>query len=275
MVLGAAMLQSVNIGVRSVLPMAPFLAFWSGVAIWFWRAKLIQAVIILLVATSIVSGVAAYPSFLTYFNPFFGGTASADKWLIDSNLDWGQDLPALSKELKQRGMGEVRLAYFGMGHPSHYGIKALHPNIVETGWYAISRSYLSGWWPPGDPYAWLRELRPVAIIGGSIALFQVDEDSLAKTGKWTRKTEEEKMMEAGLDALYKRRDYDGAAVRFRKALEKNPTHYGATFQLAMALDRAGKKAEARPLWLKVLQMAEIYNDKNTADMAREMLTRNP
>jgi len=275
MVLGAAMLQSVNIGVRSVLPMAPFLAFWSGVALWYWRTKLIRIFIILLLATSIVSGVAAYPNFLTYFNPFFGGSASADKWLIDSNLDWGQDLPALSKELKQRGIGEVRLAYLGMGRPSHYGITALNPNIVKTGWYAISRSYLSGWWPPGDPYAWLRELQPVAIIGGSIALFQVDEDALAKVGKQTKKSEEEKMMESGLEALYKQRDYDGAAVQFRKVLERNPNHYGATFQLAMALDRAGKKAEAHPLWLRVLQMAETYNDKNTADMAREMLRRNP
>jgi hypothetical protein len=41
----------------------------------------------------------------------------------------------------------------------------------------------------------------------------------------------------------------------------------------MALDRAGKKAEARPLWLKVLQMAEIYKDQNTANIAREMLRK--
>jgi hypothetical protein len=56
-------------------------------------------------------------------------------------------------------------------------------------------------------------------------------------------------------------------------LEQNPNHYGAIFQLAMALDRAGKKAEARPLWLKVLQMAEIYKDQNTANIAREMLRK--
>src|SRR2546425_455950 len=66
-------------------------------------------------------------------------------------------------------------------------------------------------------------------------------------------------MTAGLDALYAKGDPKGdpeaAAPIFRKVLEQNPSHYGATFQLAMALDRAGKGAEARPLWEKVLRGA--------------------
>jgi 4-amino-4-deoxy-L-arabinose transferase-like glycosyltransferase len=183
MILGAAMIQSVNIGVRSVLPIAPYLAFWGGVALWHWRTKLIRAFLILLLATSVVSGMAAYPNFLAYFNPLFGGTANADKWLIDSNLDWGQDLPALSAELRKRGINEVRLAYFGVAHPSYYGIKALDPNVAAPGWYAISRSYLSGWWPPGNRYAWLRQLQPEELVGGSIALFHVDEETLTRSGK--------------------------------------------------------------------------------------------
>lgn len=183
MVLGAAMIQSINIGVRSVLPIAPYLAFWSGVALWYWRMKLVRAITLLLLATSIVSGIISYPNFLTFFNPLFGGTSRADKWLVDSNLDWGQDLPGLAKELKKRSINEVRLAYFGMARPSHYGIKALNPNVIAPGWYAISRSYLSGWWPPGDPYAWLRKLQPVTLVGGSIALFYVDEEALGKIGK--------------------------------------------------------------------------------------------
>ncbi len=58
-------------------------------------------------------------------------------------------------------------------------------------------------------------------------------------------------------------------------LERNPTHYGATFQLARALDRARKPIEARPLWEKVLRMAEGYGDKATADTARERLEKRP
>jgi TolA-binding protein len=82
---------------------------------------------------------------------------------------------------------------------------------------------------------------------------------------------DEALMKAGLDALYTRSDANTAATVFRKVLERNPTHYGATFQLAMALERLGKPAEARPLWEKVLQMAEGYHDQKTADAARARL----
>ncbi len=80
---------------------------------------------------------------------------------------------------------------------------------------------------------------------------------------------------AGLDALYTSRDPNAAVAQFRKVLEHNPYHYAATFQLAMALDQAGKPAEARPLWQTVLKMAEIYNDKPTVATARVRLARMP
>jgi Tfp pilus assembly protein PilF len=54
-------------------------------------------------------------------------------------------------------------------------------------------------------------------------------------------------MQAGLDALYTRHDPPAAETEFRKVLAANPTHYGATYQLAAALDAAGRPDEARPL----------------------------
>jgi hypothetical protein len=50
-------------------------------------------------------------------------------------------------------------------------------------------------------------------------------------------------------------------------------HYGATFQLARALDQAGKPAEARPWWEKVLTLADGYKDAATAGIARARLQR--
>ena len=82
-------------------------------------------------------------------------------------------------------------------------------------------------------------------------------------------------MQAGLDLLYTRRDPAAAAVEFRKVLALNPAHYGATYQLAVALDQAGKPAEARPLWEQALRMSEGYNDKETADTARARLQKEP
>jgi Tfp pilus assembly protein PilF len=86
---------------------------------------------------------------------------------------------------------------------------------------------------------------------------------------------EETIMGTGLAALYQRHDPAVAAAEFQKVLAQNPTHYGATFQLATALDAAGKRAEARPLWKKMLDMAVAANDMATADTARARLSHEP
>src|SRR5207247_683838 len=82
---------------------------------------------------------------------------------------------------------------------------------------------------------------------------------------------DEAMMQVGLDFLYTNNDPPAAAAQFRKVLARNPTHYGATFQLAKALDRAGQAPEARPLWENVLKMAAVYNDAETTATAQARL----
>lgn len=47
------------------------------------------------------------------------------------------------------------------------------------------------------------------------------------------------MMNQGLDLLYRKGDPAGAGDKFRQVLQRNPRHYGATFQLAKAPDQAG------------------------------------
>jgi tetratricopeptide (TPR) repeat protein len=78
-------------------------------------------------------------------------------------------------------------------------------------------------------------------------------------------------MRLGLAALYEKNDPIGATKYFRDVLAKNPKHYGATFQLATALEKAGKRDEAKPLWMKTLEMAEEIKDTQTAAIARKHL----
>lgn len=96
---------------------------------------------------------------------------------------------------------------------------------------------------------------------------------LGKTDVVGEEAIQEAMMKTGLDLLYARGDPTAAAAQFRSVLQRNPSHYGATFQLAMALDRAGKPGEARPIWQKALKMAEGYNDRETAATARNHLAQ--
>ncbi|MDI1447589.1 tetratricopeptide repeat protein [Polyangium sp. 6x1] len=85
----------------------------------------------------------------------------------------------------------------------------------------------------------------------------------------------ETSMRLGLEALYQQKDPEAAAAHFRAVLTHHPDHYGATFQLATALDQAGRPAEARPLWTKMLGMAEGIGDTKTAEAVRARLAQKP
>src|SRR5262249_29520361 len=71
------------------------------------------------------------------------------------------------------------------------------------------------------------------------------------------------MMKAGLDALYTRNDPTAASIQFRGVLAQDPEHYGATYQLGVALDRAGRQAEARAHWERMLVLAKAAHDERT------------
>jgi hypothetical protein len=79
---------------------------------------------------------AQYPNYLAYFNQLVGPDHGY-KHLVDSNLDWGQDLPALSRWLEQREHHDpVYVYYYGAGEPRFYGIHS--PQLTELLWTTIT-----------------------------------------------------------------------------------------------------------------------------------------
>jgi len=52
-----------------------------------------------------------------------GGPRGGSRFLLDSNLDWGQDLARLGRFLEREGQPRIALAYFGTADPSAYGIE--------------------------------------------------------------------------------------------------------------------------------------------------------
>jgi tetratricopeptide (TPR) repeat protein len=83
--------------------------------------------------------------------------------------------------------------------------------------------------------------------------------------------ETQDLMQAGLDALYKEGDAATAVARFREVLARNPDHYGATLQLAKALDAEGQREESLILWRKMLVMAKAAGDIETMQVAQARL----
>lgn len=161
-----------NIGHRHLLPIYPVLYIFCGALGWagvmaFRQSRAAGTLIALIVATllgwhaKVVAGI--YPDFLAYFSPVVGGPAEGYKHLVDSSLDWGQDLPGLEKWLDvNRHTGEpIYLSYFGTGEPDYYGIKATRISMLpdfdrapppwysfEPGIYAISATMLQQVYSP-------------------------------------------------------------------------------------------------------------------------------
>lgn len=134
-----------NIGHRHILPTYPVLFIAAG---WFgrwldWRRPLLAIAVGGLTLWHAGESIAIRPHYLAYFNALVGGPANGWRHLVDSSLDWGQDLRGLKAWLDTHAAGEkVYLAYFGTGDPSYEGIKATAmPCLPAVGperkWYAL------------------------------------------------------------------------------------------------------------------------------------------
>jgi len=123
-------LTDINLGLRYVLPIAPFVFIACG-KVAPWAASLPRPArggMTTLAAGSLTSTIVAsiliYPHYLAYFNWISGGPDRVPARLIDSNLDWGQDLVTLQRWWKERIPGQpLGLAYFGQINPSIFAMR--------------------------------------------------------------------------------------------------------------------------------------------------------
>jgi len=117
--------SNLNIGHRHLLPVYPPLFIASGwLGAWAMRSALpARFACLALLALQIGESLNIRPHYLSYFNLLAGGPSEGYKHLVDSSLDWGQDLPALASWLSEhRHPGEaVFLSYAGTDRPSRFG----------------------------------------------------------------------------------------------------------------------------------------------------------
>jgi hypothetical protein len=184
-----------NIGMRYVLFLEPLMAVWIGrIAVSaVWSAPRLRRYAVGAVSVGLLSlgytVATTWPDYLSYFNSASGGPAQGHVYLLDSNLDWGQDLITLRRYMEREGIDEVDLAYFGRVDPALYGVRFRHLGLQESGRYvAISanllwgRSYVmngTSYMPRANEYRQFRSLRPVALLGNTIYVYDMQNlDSL-------------------------------------------------------------------------------------------------
>ena len=187
----AAISSNLNIGLRHILPLVPFLLLLAAGAAQVLLDSGERAARILLGVLLAASGMevgSVIPDQLAFFNRMVGGPAAGHLYVVDSNLDWGQDLKGLAAWMRENDVAHINLAYFGTADPSAYGIDHTWlpgaPFFAEDtqkprlpGFVAISETVLTGvYWGPAvrQLYAPLKEQEPVAVIGHSIRVYRVE-----------------------------------------------------------------------------------------------------
>ncbi len=142
--------------------------------------------ILILIMWYIIEALIISPHFIAYFNEFVGGAKNGYKYVVDSNLDWGQDLKRLAKFVEENNINKIKLDYFGGGSPTYYlQEKFEHWQSAKgqpetNSWLAVSLTFLQnsqGKPVPGfhinpkDTYNWLKDKNPTARIGYSIFVY--------------------------------------------------------------------------------------------------------
>jgi hypothetical protein len=192
-----------NLGYRYLLPIVPLLIVYVS-GLWprtishsllpsFPLSKTRLALLALLI-WSIIGALRIYPYYLTYFTEIAGGPDRGRYILSDSNIDWGQDMVGLKNYVEQNQIDGLKLSYFGIAHPTAYGLatqaippvrtamhdqgawwlKTYYPTDPAPGKYAISvANLMGGIWTDRVAYAFFRDRTPDTTIGYSIYVFTV------------------------------------------------------------------------------------------------------
>lgn len=123
---GAAIFSNLNIGHRHILPLYLPLFIITGALLRPSVGLRLRMIACTLLVAQTVEAVVARPFFLAHFNLLAGPADQRWKHLVDSSLDWGQELPALGDWLREKSHPSepLHLTYFGVGDPRHEGITA-------------------------------------------------------------------------------------------------------------------------------------------------------
>ena len=184
---------------RYIIPALPFLFVWTSRVgrVFemrpFTKKRLAMAAAVVLALTwSVGSSLWYYPHSLSYFNELVGGPMGGPRHLLDSNIDWGQDLFYLKDWLDRHP--EVKLdglAYFNSYPATLAGIPETpyppvglqdeqhDPAVSEAesgprpGWFALSVNYIYG---RDRQYRYFLGFQPVATAGYSIYIYHVTLD---------------------------------------------------------------------------------------------------
>ncbi len=197
---------------RYILPVFPFVAVSTG-RLLMPRCRGSSSLPIAfawgLLIWALGSTISVFPHTMSYFNEVAGGPRSGPEHLLNSNIDWGQDLTYLKDWLERHPEARpLGLAYYGFVDPETVGIDYVLPPPSwpegkefladyselfgpKPGYYAVSVNILGGTKcfaydgrgslkPIGrrDFFGYFRSFKPIAMAGYSIYIYHLGDEEV-------------------------------------------------------------------------------------------------
>jgi hypothetical protein len=198
----------VNIGLRHLLPLYPFLFLFAGRLVQPGpagasapasaaprRLRFVGVLVATGLAWNGVEAVRITPDHLAYFNLLAGGPAGGHDYLLDSNCDWGQASKALKRYLDAQGVPMIYCAFTGNSDPWYYGVRyqyapgsgnmrsskdrpARMPDDAPRELFAINAMVLhSLHFSDHHLYDWLQDRQPIARPGWAWFVYDITKDA--------------------------------------------------------------------------------------------------
>ena len=182
-ILAACLFSHLNTGLRYLLCLFPMLSMVAAQGtMYLWKHARLRPLAVVLVLWLTISSVRAHPDYIPYFNELAG--AHPENILVDSDLDWGQDMKRLVWKLHELKVDHVYFACLWSGDDSKIGLPGwdgLEPYHPVKGWVAVSYTNLKlrglmlaqAAGRRDGAYDWLERYQPAVRIGKSILLYHI------------------------------------------------------------------------------------------------------
>jgi hypothetical protein len=173
-----------NIGLRHLLPVYPFL-FVIVAATFAHHIRraippLFSVFAVAALSVHIFETARVHPYYTAFFNSIAGGAEGGRRYLLDSNLDWGQDAKRLGEFAARNRLDKLCVSYFGTALLHRHGVPAYPVPDERNADFdcvtAVSANSAAGLYLPPSRHPWIRGLKPDFTIGYSILIYDLRRD---------------------------------------------------------------------------------------------------
>jgi hypothetical protein len=176
---------------RYLSPALPFLFVLASKAITI-RLFVCRIGIVILSVWYCISSLAVFPHSISYFNELAGSSINGHRYLLGSNIEWGQDVLLLKKWINKHASDQPvfidQCSYFGV-ESAHVNAKQIDKSCLIPGIYAVGVNKL---YDPQNKYDFLLKLEPVARIGYSIHIYNLTIEDVKRLEQRSIETNKER-----------------------------------------------------------------------------------